>query len=469
MPTSSGNSAGLARAPARGPAGRPAAHRDDGGPIPPPRISGHQDWLDGLRAIAAFGVLVIHVASETGFAFTGSPASWVAARGDVGVPVFFTLSGLLLFRPWARQALGDRGAPDVRSYAIRRVLRIVPVYWAVVIIAIITLDRGHARSPSTWAQYLLFGQIYNRHPWWAGTGAPGLAQMWSLSVEVSFYAVLPVLGALLVLIAVRGNPSVAVRARRMLAGTAVLTAISFTFLALIYYPSRELWLSATLPRSLCWFAPGMALAVVTVWANADDRPAAPVRAACRAVASSAPACWLIAALAFALACTPLAGPEGFATPSLWQYAAKLVLYTIIPAAVVAPVAFQAGGPTWLTAVLGNAVMRFLGKVSYGVFLWQYLAIYAIFNGLGLKDVFHGGYYNAIETVLLLIAVSVVTVVLATLGYYLIERPAQRLYRFYRPGRRESRGPDAAAYGSPGGLAYGVRVAPGERRQDPAQD
>jgi len=443
-----------------------------GAAIPPPRISGHQDWLDGLRAIAALAVLVIHVTSETGFAFNQSPASWVAFRGDVGVPVFFTLSGLLLFRPWALAALGSAGAPDVGRYLVRRALRIVPAYWAVVAIAIVTLNWTHVRSAATWALYLLFGQIYDPRPWWPGTGAPGLAQMWSLSVEVSFYAALPFIGVLLAWVACRGTPGIAVRARRLLAGIAILAAISCAFLALLYYPAGALWLGETLPRSLCWFAPGMALAVVTAWANADDSSAVQVRAFCRAVASSAAACWVIAGVAFVLACTPLAGPESFAVPSLWQSETKLLLYTLIPAAVVAPVAFQAGGATRLAAILGNPVMRFLGKISYGVFLWQFLAIYALFNLLGAKDVFHGGYYSTFETVLLLLATTVLTVAMATLGYYLIERPAQRLYRWYRPASRADDrrpGPVGAAPGWFAGMAYGVRLAARQSRQDPGQD
>jgi len=58
----------------------------------------HQGPLDGLRAAAAAAVLLTHVGSLTGYSLTGTPVSWVLSRGDVGVPIFFTLSGLLLYR-----------------------------------------------------------------------------------------------------------------------------------------------------------------------------------------------------------------------------------------------------------------------------------------------------------------------------------------------------------------------------------
>src|SRR6266568_365195 len=134
-----------------------------------PAVSGHQDALDGIRAIAAFAVLVIHVGGETGYAFSGTPASWAVSRGDIGVPIFFTLSGLLLFRPWARAILQGTQAPQVGPY-----------------------------------------------PWWPGTGATGLAQMWSLSVEVSFYLALPLIAAALGWLAHRVGPDVNLRATRLL-------------------------------------------------------------------------------------------------------------------------------------------------------------------------------------------------------------------------------------------------------------
>lgn len=451
--------------------------------IRPPLITGHQASLDGLRAIAALAVLVTHVGAQTGFSFTGSPASWVTSRGDVGVPIFFALSGLLLFRPWAMAALGGASAPDVRIYFIRRVLRIVPVYWVVVAIAMITLNRAHAGSPGTWAQYLFFLQVYDPHPWWHGSGAPGLAQMWSLAVEASFYALLPLIGIALIMLARRGEADVATRARRLLAVIAVLAAISYGFMALTYYPTLLLWLGATLPRALTWFAAGMAIAVLSCWANLEPANDDRVRAFCRAVASSGAACALIAMFAFALASTPLAGPEGFFISSLWQTEIKTALYTIIAMAVVAPAAFQDGTPTRLTAVLGNRVMRFLGTISYGVFLWQFLVLIGFFNLRNLKDPFHGGRYSTLSSAELLIAVTVLSIIVAAIGYYFVELPAQQLYPAVRAaifGGNE-RGQQAAddkqaqqlGTGIPqagdGGAAYAIAQARADRLADRSRD
>jgi peptidoglycan/LPS O-acetylase OafA/YrhL len=408
----------------------------------------HQDSLDGLRAAAAGAVLLTHISGLTGYTLTGTPVSWALSRGDVGVPIFFTLSGLLLYRPWAVAALtGRRSGPPLATYLRRRALRILPAYWVVVAIALLWLNAPDARHAWPWVQYLLMLQNYDAHPWWIGTGAPGLAQAWSLDVEVSFYLLLPLLAAALTWFACRGGPAgepdVPRRARRLLAGLAVLAASSFGFTLLDLHPRPALWFQATLPPLMIWFCAGMAIAVALAWAaaeqeNGDDRR--PAGRFCRTVAASAGMCGVIAACAFAMASTPLTGPASLSIASIWQTEFKTALYTVIALAVVAPAAFQAHGPATARSarLLGSAPARFLGRISYGAFLWQFLAAFAVFRVLGLKTSPDVGPYPAAEVVLIGLAVAAATIAAATASYYLIERPAQRLDRYWRSSSAASR-------------------------------
>ena len=437
-----------------------------------PATSGRNPALDGVRVLAALAVLLTHVGGQTGFAFTGTPASWVVSRGDVGVPVFFVLSGLLLYRPWARSVLTVGKPPATGPYFVRRALRILPAYWAVVIVALCTLNSPHIGSVSTWLQYLLLVQNYNLHPWWYGTGADGLAQMWSLVVEVSFYLILPVLAAALAWWAARGaggltgTDEVSRRAWRLVAGIGVIGLSCYGFTVLAFYPSLQLWLGETLPRLLTWFAGGMLLAVVSEWAQADSAGAGPAARFCRTIAGSAEACWLIAAIAFVIACTPLAGPETLAIPTLWNTELKNALYTLIGTVLVAPVAFQSGRPTWVTRALGNRVMSFLGRISYGIFLWQFVVIYAFFAVFHARDAFQGTLYSWPAVLGILAVVTVVTIAVAAISYYVLEQPAQRLYRSGRDRARRDRARRApgrhAATGARDGRAGLARPIPQRR-------
>lgn len=414
-------------------------------PASPRALPRHQDALDGLRAVAAAAVLLTHVGGLTGYVFTGTPASWVVSRGDVGVPVFFALSGLLLYRPWASAVLTGQPASQVLLYLRRRALRILPAYWAVVLIALPVLNPHAARHAWSWLQYLLLVQNYDPHPWWTGTGATGLSQMWSLVVEVSFYLLLPLLAAALAWLAQtrlalahrRGTApasqtDIGRRARRMLAALAILAISSFGWTVLAYYPRPEIWFAGTLPPLLIWFTAGMAIAVGSAWAAAEPE-GGPVSRFCRSVADSAGMCWLIAGCAFAIACTPLTGPEFGGVPSLWNTEFKTALYTIIALAVVAPLAFLPWRehPTVASRVLASRGFRFLGKISYGIFLWQFLAAYAFFALLHLKTAFYGGSYSTVAAVAVLLGVTVFTIAFSVASYYLLERPAQR----FRGGRR----------------------------------
>ncbi len=165
----------------------------------------------------------------------------------------------------------------------------------------------------------------------------------------------------------------------MLTGLAILAVSSFGWTVLAYYPRPELWFAGTLPPLLIWFAAGMAIAVGSAWAAAEPEAGGPASRFCRAVADSAGMCWLIAGCAFAIACTPLTGPEFGGVPSLWTAEFKTALYTVIALAVVAPLAFQPwrAQPTVASRVLASRPFRFLGKISYGIFLWQFLAAYAV--------------------------------------------------------------------------------------------
>src|SRR4051812_30593358 len=79
--------------------------------------------VDGLRAVAAIGVLLTHSAISSGLVTTGATGFRYAQRLEVGVTIFFVISGFVLYRPFLLARV------DGARYAWRRALRIVPAYW----------------------------------------------------------------------------------------------------------------------------------------------------------------------------------------------------------------------------------------------------------------------------------------------------------------------------------------------------
>src|SRR6201986_5464575 len=145
--------------------------------------------VEGMRACAAIGVVITHVAFDTGH--YGGVDGRLFGRFDLAVAVFFALSGFLLWRSHAAAARGLASRPSTAHYLRSRVVRIMPAYLvAVVVILTLLPDADHA-SLTVWLANLSLTQVYVPL-----TLTHGLTQMWSLSVEVTFYLALPILALL---------------------------------------------------------------------------------------------------------------------------------------------------------------------------------------------------------------------------------------------------------------------------------
>nr|WP_280833204.1 acyltransferase [Mycolicibacterium frederiksbergense] len=312
--------------------------------------------LTGVRAVAALTVMGTHAAYGTGL-LTHGYLGLLGARLEVGVAIFFVLSGLLLFRPWVQAVAVGADAPSVRRYARNRFRRIMPAYVVTVFIVygIYQLRPVQPNPGHTWTgllRNLTLTQIYS-DSYFSAYLHQGLTQMWSLAVEVAFYAVLPLLAYLLLVVLCRRQ----FRPTPLLAGLCVLAAVSPVWLVLLH---NTHWLpvggGAWLPHYLLWFVGGMMLAVLQAMG---------VR------------CYALVTLPLALVCylvvsTPIAGRTTAVNLDLSADIAKTVFYAIIATLVVAPLVLGGGGR--YARLLGSRPMVWLGEISYEIFLLHVVAM-----------------------------------------------------------------------------------------------
>ena len=387
-----------------------------------PELRRHLDALDGMRALAAFGVLATHAGFNSGRSLDAGPFAPFLARLDFGVTVFFLLSGFLLYRPFALAALAGTRTPAVRRFYLRRALRILPAYWLAVLGTLFLLS---SRPPSRadLASYLTLTQTYDHH-----NLDPSLTQMWTLAVEISFYALLPVLAWL-----ARGRgertPESALRRdgansalRRQLAMLAGLVAVAIAADCYAHAGGHDQRSLIWLPANLDWFAAGMLLAVLSA-VPAGTRTARRLVARLHELATAPGSCWLVAVLIFWLATLPLAGARDLTVPTGWDWTIKHWLYTFAAAALLLPLMFGDGGR--IGRVLASRPMRLLGELSYGIYLWHLGLLLAIQRWLGLHT--FGGHFGE----LFWLAGAAATAV-AALSWFGIER---RLLRLGRPVSR----------------------------------
>ncbi len=320
--------------------------------------------LTGLRAVAALLVVGTHTAFATGI-LTQGYLGLMGARLEVGVPIFFVLSGFLLFRPWVRAAARGSRSPNLGRYARHRIRRVMPGYLVTVLatFAVYTTFTPGPNPGQTWLgllRYLTLTQIYTDN-YLVNYLHPGLSQMWSLAVEVSFYAALPAVAYVLLTVLCRGRwqPEV------LLAGLFGLTAISPLWLIAVHTTD---WLPTAagmwLPAQLSWFTGGMALAVLHI-----------LGARCRARVAIP-----LAAGLFLLVSTE-AGGHVLGADEWWQPLAKSVLYAAIATLVVAPLTLGDRGR--YSRLLSSGPLVWLGEISYEIFL-LHVVVMALATGVVLR-------------------------------------------------------------------------------------
>lgn len=144
-----------------------------------------------MRAIAVLSVVTVHAAGSAG-ALSGALPGRLLAHLNIGVTLFFLISGFLLYRPFVAHRAGGASAPATGEYAKRRFLRIYPAYWVAVTVLVLAPELTAVLDGNWLPMYALVQTL----PVFDGRGCSdvvdcGLAQTWSLVVEVTFYAALP--------------------------------------------------------------------------------------------------------------------------------------------------------------------------------------------------------------------------------------------------------------------------------------
>jgi peptidoglycan/LPS O-acetylase OafA/YrhL len=209
--------------------------------------------IESLRAIAALGVLLGHeFVVARGLRFD-SYLDRVVLGGGFGVDLFFALTGYLLFWPFARRLFGDGPRVDLRRYALNRALRILPLYYVVVVVALVLQEGGGTLGQ--WGRFLTFTEGFSNATLLRVDGV-----VWSLVVELHFYVLLAFLAWGLARLA---GGSVARAALLLLALGAASLLVQAAFVG--FGTPRDPILAYALPARFFFFVPGMLLALLRLW------------------------------------------------------------------------------------------------------------------------------------------------------------------------------------------------------------
>jgi peptidoglycan/LPS O-acetylase OafA/YrhL len=366
--------------------------------------------FDSLRAIAALSVLAFH-AGVLSNSHLDPLYGGFTSHLNVGVALFFLLSGFLLYRPYAQTTLEGCEQPSLRRYSRHRFLRIVPAYWTALTLLGLWpgLDGVFTRD---WWVYYGFLQSYQFTWLWGG-----IAPAWSLSTEVAFYAFLPGFGAAAAWMCRGGHAGERARLQAILVAVLAVSGLAFHY-AVQAAPHVDLM--ATLPASLSWFAAGMALALASARFSGRESDSRVLRL----IAKCPGTCWALALAVYAgIAITPIF-PRATVAAKYTAFAHTLehLLYAVVALLVMLPAVFGQGAGGFPRRLLANRVLTWLGVVSYGIFLWHNPLQKAMAAGI-LPSLIRIPEFPLLSAIL---SVLPATVLCSWLSYRLIERPAMKL-------------------------------------------
>jgi peptidoglycan/LPS O-acetylase OafA/YrhL len=368
--------------------------------------------IDGVRAIAALTIFAFHVFFHLGLLNTDLLSRYLGNL-NVGVPIFFVVSGFLIYRPFVAKRFAQESSPETEPYAIRRALRIVPAYWvALVIVTLILGLEASVFTPSGIVTYFGFLQVYD-----IGTVVGGIGQAWTLSIEVSFYIALPIWAFFARRLLPRGGRRQMIRGE--LWALAALFCASFLWQLVVsplFLPGDRGYLIAqiSLPAFADQFALGMAMAVVSVAIQSGSKKPRALR-----FVEGRAWIWALAAVVLYSLLGLKIGSVGLGAS--WADAGlfRHVIKGLIGVCVLAPAVFGSTLGGRVRAALGWRPLMLLGLISYSFYLYHLAFI------VKLNEV---GWLHDLGWVAVAGAAFVCSVAAAAISYRLIEAPGIALGR-----------------------------------------
>ena len=359
----------------------------------------HLPGLDGVRAIAVLMVIVHHALYLSAHrTLAQNILRHVTGQGWVGVDLFFVLSGFLITGILMDVQVRKHA---LRNFYLRRVLRIVPVYvtfllfslWIAPIAGILTAaETTQLHQTQLWFWTYSVNLLIALHTWSAASFP--VVHLWSLAVEEQFYILWPLAALMLTPRALKRAAIACIIGAEICRAFSILHGWGGQF-NYVMLPARMDSLAAGAFLACAYREPAL-------WERVLRARRGLLIASCLT---------LIAIIAYR---HTIANQEPLE---------QLVAFPALVALASMVIASAAGNVGWLA----NRGLRFVGKISYGMYVWHVMVIRAITNLIPSPEL-ESAHALWWDYGILVFGTIVITILIAMLSWYIIELPILRLKR-----------------------------------------
>lgn len=383
---------------------------------------------DGLRAIACLLVVWHHISQRFN---PETSAAWIKGihflgmRGEVGVSLFFVLSGCLLSLPFWNSFVTKSPLPSLRFYAINRAARIIPAYWVNLLLCtflafwVFNIDIDWWRLISG----LLFINSYHYSTFFpAELNGP----LWSIGLEVSCYLLLPLVLFAVIKSTKKISFAIAGMAIWILGLQLVNPWIISNFMTSDKLKGWEYGFSGGAKQWLPYWNIGsfftqflcgsLAALVITALRVRNISKS-------RFFDYSTALLALVALLLVANRLTPGAPDSLTKQPYIAPF------YSLIMAGVIISASFS----TQMYKILDNKLFRWFANLSFSIYLWHMVIITMFERKLSINYVYYG-LSNPAPWVFISAIVLLGSIVIASLSWRFLESPILKSARKFTENR-----------------------------------
>lgn len=348
--------------------------------------------LDSLRGIAVLLTIVFHSWYQLpGTVAKGkTPYDYPLFFGRTGVHLFFVLSGFLLFLPYAKWILKKAPRPSAILFYKRRILRVGPAYWVSLLI-LMALGPYSVAALVDFVAHVFFAANAHYKTVFSINGV-----YWTMAIEVQFYLILPLLAlALKWLTATIGSLAgfILLDCAALLVSVASIKIEDTSTFGHIPVVSTLLLGETSLTAWIAIFAMGVTIAAL--YTSLKDRESRMLRLGGSILVSVS----LVLGL-------------GLAFAPIRQSVVKHIGFGVVYGLLLFGVLVASNG---VRKLFEWRVLRFIGLISYSVYIWHLVVIEKIDHFLPQTPL-------ATHILARLVVGGLLSIVVAYVSYQLVERP-----------------------------------------------